>query len=84
MKSEGSVKPEMNEEIGTIAGAIWRALYTKGEMALTKLKKEVGARSPVFEFAIGWLAREDKVALSREKRSCRVDLKEGRRHADAA
>ncbi len=65
----------MSEEIGTMAGAIWQALEANGEMTLTKLKKEVKAASPVFDWAIGWLAREDKIMLTMEKRTTRVCLK---------
>ena len=65
----------MSEQIGTMAGAIWHALEANGEMTLSKLKKEVNAQSPVFDWAIGWLAREDKIMLTTEKRGMRVCLK---------
>ena len=65
----------MNEEIGTMAGAIWHALEINGEMTLSKLKKELNAGSPLFDWAIGWLAREDKILLTADKRSTRVCLK---------
>jgi hypothetical protein len=65
----------MSEEIGTMAGAIWQALEANGEMTLSKLKKELNAESPLFDWAIGWLAREDKIVLTAEKRSVRVSLK---------
>ena len=57
----------MSEEIGTMAGAIWQTLEVNGEMTLAKLKKELKARSPLFDWAIGWLAREDKIMLTVEK-----------------
>ena len=72
----------MQEEIGTIAGAIWHALNNKGELSLAQLKKEVNGKTPVFEWALGWLAREDKIVIEREKRSFCVRLKET--HAKAA
>jgi len=65
----------MSEEIGTMAGAIWHALEANGEMTLAKLKKELKATSPLFDWAIGWLAREDKIMLTVEKRPVRVCLK---------
>jgi len=65
----------MNETIGTLAGAIWQALETNGETTLPKLKKELNAASPLFDWAIGWLAREDKIMLTADKRSTRVCLK---------
>lgn len=64
----------MHEEIGTIAGAIWQALNNNGELSLPSLKQQVGAKSPIFEWALGWLAREDKVVISRYQRSYRVRL----------
>jgi winged helix-turn-helix protein DUF2582 len=65
----------MSEEIGTMAGVIWHTLEANGEMTLTKLKKELNAGSPLFDWAIGWLAREDKIVLTMENRSARVCLK---------
>jgi winged helix-turn-helix protein DUF2582 len=65
----------MNEEIGTMAGAIWRTLEASGEVTLAKLKKDLKAASPLFDWGIGWLAREDKIILSAEKRTIRVRLK---------
>jgi hypothetical protein len=65
----------MSETIGKVAGEIWHALEANGEMTLAKLKKEVNAASPLFDWAIGWLAREDKIVLTQEKRSFRVCLK---------
>lgn len=76
---------EMMEEIGRVAGCIWHALEAKGEMTLARLKKEVGIAGPVFDWAIGWLAREDKIELTQEKRAFRVCLKGWRaQRADAA
>jgi hypothetical protein len=65
----------MNEEIGKVAGAIWHALDASGEMTIARLKKEVEAEAPYFDWALGWLAREDKIEISREKRSFRLCLK---------
>jgi hypothetical protein len=65
----------MQEEIGSTAGIIWHTLSDSGELSLAKLKKEVNGKSPVFDWAIGWLAREDKIVITREKRSFRVGLK---------
>jgi hypothetical protein len=64
----------MQEEIGSIAGNIWHALNERGGLSLAKLKKEVNGKTPVFDWAVGWLAREDKVVITREKRSFRVSL----------
>lgn len=65
----------MNEEIGTMAGAIWHALESNGGMTLAKLKKELNAQAPIFDWAIGWLAREDKIDLVQNGRSIQISLK---------
>ncbi len=65
----------MMEEIGTMAGAIWQVLEAKGEITLSKLKQELSAKSPLFDWAVGWLAREDKIVIALEKRTLRVRLK---------
>lgn len=64
----------MHEEIGTTAGAIWQALNANGELSLPSLKQQVGAKAPIFDWALGWLAREDKVVIARHQKSYRVRL----------
>jgi hypothetical protein len=66
----------MQEEIGTAAGSIWQALNTRGELSLAQLKKKVKAKAPLFDWAIGWLARKDRIAITPEKSSFRVRLRE--------
>jgi hypothetical protein len=66
----------MHEQIGKTAGAIWHVLESQGELTLPVLKKEVQGKAPVFDWAIGWLAREDKIVISPDKRSFRVRLTE--------
>jgi Winged helix-turn-helix domain (DUF2582) len=66
----------MQEEIGTAAGSIWQALNTRGELSLAQLKKELKAKTPLFDRGIGWLAREDRIAITPEKNSFRVRLRE--------
>jgi hypothetical protein len=74
----------MHEEIGIMAGAIWQALNTKGELSLAKLKKEVNGKTPVFDWAVGWLAREDKLIITPDKRSFRLRLKRAEAKTKAA
>ena len=71
----------MQEEIGFVAGAIWQALSARGEFSLAQLKREVKGKTPLFDWAIGWLAREDKIVITPEKHSFRIRLKEA--HAKA-
>jgi hypothetical protein len=70
------ISVQIQDEIGMIAGVIWQTLSTKGELTLRKLKLEVRGTAPAFDWAIGWLAREGKIAFAGEKRSVRVRLKE--------
>ena len=64
----------MQEEIASTAGIIWHTLNDRGELSLAKLKKEVNGKTPVFDWAVGWLAREDKIVITREKRSFHTRL----------
>jgi hypothetical protein len=57
----------MEEEIGKTAGAIWDALNMKGEQSLSELKKGVKGKQPTFDWAIGWLARENQIAITPDK-----------------
>ena len=65
----------MHEDIGKMAGAVWHALKTHGELSLAQLKKEVTAKGPMFDWAIGWLAREDKIVITPKKSSFTIRLK---------
>jgi len=65
----------MNEEIGTLAGKIWHTLDTKGEMSVAALKKAVGTREPAADWAIGWLAREEKIVLGKERNTVKIALR---------
>ena len=65
----------MQEKIGSVAGAIWNALNAKGGLSHSQLKKELDEKTPLFDWAIGWLAREDKILITPEKRSFRIQLK---------
>ena len=66
----------MEGEIGDAAGAIWQALSGNGGATLPELKKKIECKPPVFDWAIGWLARENKIAITRAKRSFVVQLKD--------
>lgn len=68
----------MQEKIGSAAGMIWQKLDAKGELSLAQLKREVNWKTPFFDWAIGWLAREDKVVITRQKRSFCIRLTEAR------
>jgi len=62
------------EQIGETAGQIWRVLNEEGPLSLTKLTKEVDAPKDLVMQALGWLAREDKIAIEEEGRTKVVSL----------
>ncbi|HVN74842.1 MAG TPA: winged helix-turn-helix domain-containing protein [Thermoanaerobaculaceae bacterium] len=62
------------DDIGTTAGAVWGVLVERGKMSLSALEKAVEAPRTVVYMAIGWLAREGKVTISREERSIQIWL----------
>ncbi len=74
----------MEEEIGKTAGAIWDVLNTTGEQSLSELKKAVKGNEPTFDWAIGWLARENQIVITAEKRSFRIRLKQEQAKATGA
>ena len=74
----------MEQAIGITAGAIWRALNTNGELSVAQLKKAVNGKTPMFDWAVGWLAREDKLIITPDKRSFRLRLKEAEAKTKAA
>lgn len=65
----------MTDEIGQVAGAIWHVLNTRGEVSLAQLKKETEGKPPLFDWAIGWLAREGKIVIAPQKRGFSIRLK---------
>ncbi len=65
----------MIEQVGEAAGKIWHALNDFGPQTVPQLKKKLNGSSDLVDFALGWLAREDKVDISRDKKSIKVALK---------
>jgi hypothetical protein len=66
----------MQQEIGTAAGKIWSQLQQNGETSLPQLKKATQLEPPVFEWAIGWLAREDAIEIMPSKKTFSMRLKQ--------
>ena len=63
------------EEIGETAGSVWRALESKGPQSPAALKKNVKASGDLVLMAVGWLAREEKLALEQKGRTLLLRLK---------
>jgi hypothetical protein len=67
---------EQTERIGDAAGLVWRTLEGQGAgLSLTQLKTKTGLAADLLQQAIGWLAREDKIAFQGAAKSLKVLLK---------
>jgi hypothetical protein len=66
---------EINAQIGETAGKIWHLLNDQGPQTFPQIKKKLDGSGELLSFALGWLAREDKVDLTQEKKVYRVTLK---------
>jgi len=65
----------MVEEIGMLAGKVWECLNDNGKATVKQLSSKVNAPESEVLMAIGWLAREDKLAFSKKGRFLYVSLK---------
>ncbi len=73
-KAAAAKRALTSEEIGHVAGDVWRALSDGGGQTLAALKKSVDASDELVLAALGWLAREDKLAFEGNGRSVTVSL----------
>lgn len=64
-----------NADVGETAGKVWHLLSDEGPNTLAQIKKKLGGSADLVSFAVGWLAREDKVDITEEKKSLKVALK---------
>lgn len=65
----------VKEQVGIAAGEVWRLLDQSGPQSLAQLKKKLNGSGELLGFAVGWLAREDKLEILKEKRSIVLRLK---------
>ena len=63
-------------QVGETAGVIWTILAEKGPLTVAKLVKEAALPRDLVMQALGWLAREDKVAVEEDARTKVVSLKQ--------
>jgi hypothetical protein len=66
---------EMNVLVGETAGKIWNLLNDQGPLTFPQLRKKLNGSGEIVSLAVGWLAREDKVDLTQEKKAVKVALK---------
>lgn len=65
----------MEADIGQAAGVIWHHLDRSGERTLAALRDETKLGQPLLLLALGWLAREGKIELTRDRRTLKVRLR---------
>jgi hypothetical protein len=63
------------QQIGETAGIVWHTLEANGPMSVTKLARSIDAPRDVVMQAVGWLAREEKVAIEETRRGRVVSLR---------
>ncbi len=68
----------MEHEIGEAAGQIWRWLEENGETAVTRLRQETKLSDQLLHMGLGWLAREGKIELVKDRRTVKVALSSSR------
>ena len=66
---------EINAQIGETAGEIWHLLNDEGPQTLAQLGKKLKRANGRLNFAVGWLAREEKVDIIEDKKTHRIQLK---------
>lgn len=69
------MESDVQTEIGFAAGDVYRYLSEHGETNLTALTRALAHPNRRIDQALGWLAREDKVAFHKVKRTTMVGLR---------
>jgi hypothetical protein len=62
------------DRIGETAGKIWHELGNRGQSSVRTLARRIGSDSATTQMAVGWLAREGKVAVDQKGTQIVVDL----------
>jgi|YNPMSStandDraft_1061717.scaffolds.fasta_scaffold262260_1 hypothetical protein len=78
MQSETKSNTPYEWTIGETAGVVWQMLQENGPMTLRQLVerlKATGRKRDLVMQAIGWLAREDKLAFEVDKGRRQIRLK---------
>ena len=65
----------IQQEIINAAGMIYNYLSDKGEVTITKMKKDLDLFENFTEMGLGWLSREDKIEYTKKMRSVTVKLR---------
>ena len=65
----------MQETIGITAGQVWDYLSQNGPATIIKLKSHLEVSNTALCLALGWLAREEKIAFKRINHTFEISLK---------
>ncbi len=65
----------MINDVGFLAGRIWKYLSQHNEMDTIKIKLDLKISNTMLYLALGWLAREGKIYIKKEKKNYRVGLR---------
>lgn len=63
------------ENIGEVAGYVWRFLEDEGKSSLSAVNESVDVPRSRVNMAIGWLAREEKIEFVKDGRAVYLKLK---------
>jgi hypothetical protein len=66
---------DAKQQVGETAGQVWQILSQNGPQTLLQLKKKLNGTAELVNFAVGWLAREDKIDITPEKKELRIHLR---------
>ena len=75
MVRTSETKMGIQEQIIESAGQIYNYLNTKGEVSITKMKKDLDLSGNFAEMGLGWLSREDKLEYTQKAKSVTVKLR---------
>lgn len=68
-------KVGIQEQIIDAAGQIYNYLNVKGEVSISKMKKDLSLNENFAEMGLGWLSREDKLEYTPKAKSVTVKLR---------
>lgn len=68
-------KPAVHDSIIETVGQIYNYLNENGQVTTTKMKKELNLDDNFVSMGLGWLSREDKIAIERKGPHTKVSLR---------
>jgi hypothetical protein len=74
-KPAPGARPLAHLHIGEVAGEVWALLAESDGQTLAAIKKSIDAPADLVVAAVGWLAREDKLAFTTSGRTVKLALK---------